>query len=185
MWNFFGILSNSFGSLLIGIVASLVVVVLALVLIRSWQNNRQFTPMSYLIGAVLGACLAFQFVCVSGALTVRGYCDDLEQVLTHVEQVVSDGTSPQDDPVAVVNHYISSEWPLLAGYVEQAGDTAVMNGTALVDNLRSDINYYLLCRAGWSMLFLTIGIWGIARSMERPRRSSRGSYHSRPKIYDD
>lgn len=185
MWNFFGILRYSFGSLFIGIVASLVVVVLALVLIRSWQNNRQFTPVSYLIGAVLGVCLGFQFVCVAGAFMVRGYCDDLEQALTHVEQVVSDSTAPDADSAAAVNRYIRSEWPLLAGYVEQAGNTAVKSGTELVDNLRSDINDYLLRRAGWSLLFLAIGIWGIAKSMERQRRSSRGSYHSRPKIYDD
>ena len=68
---------------------------------------------------------------------------------------------------------ITEEWPLVGYFVGGAdftGHTSESLGPAMAEELRSFMNYFILRRIGWSLLFIICGAVIVIKSMERVSR---------------
>lgn len=184
----------SVSSLLLGVLLTVVGVVLMFVLIRLWWRNCTFTPMSFVVGGILFFFLAFQSVLLCGAVTIKSYCDDVENAINvMVDGLSNDFTFSTEDSQAILDN-ISQEWPLVGYYVDMAdfqGNTPATIAGAMADELRSYMNWFILRRVCWSLFFVVVGSIiviktitihnnrlriGLERSTERaPGRRVRGT----------
>lgn len=150
----------SIGSIFLGILLTVLGIVLMFVLIRLWWKKGNFTPMSFLVGAVLFFFLSFQSILLCGAVTIKSYCDDVEYAINRMVAPIPENTIfTQEDSQALLDE-ISMEWPLVGYYVNLAdfeGHTPSTIASAMSDELRSYMNYFILRRIGWSLLFVIIG----------------------------
>lgn len=184
----YNILSYSVGSLFIGIVITIAGVALMFYLIKSWYSNSTFTPLSFIIGAVLFCMLAFQSVLLCGAVTIKSYCTDVEVAIGNmVERVPELAHFDRGDSQQILDN-ISAEWPLVGYYLDWAdftGHTPVTIAHVMADEMRSYMNWFILRRLGWSLLFVVLGAFGVIKSMDVARRRSSGRHHARRRSYDD
>lgn len=180
------ILMYSVGSLLLGVLLTIVGIVLIFVLIRLWWRNCTFTPLSFVVGGVLFFFLAFQAVLICGAVTVKSYCDDVENAINvMVEDLSEDVHFSTGDSQAILDN-ISREWPLVDDYVNMAdfqGYTPATIAGSMVDELRSCINWFILRRVGWCLLFVVVGAFILVKTItvhnNRLRRGlERSSMHA-------
>ena len=71
---------------------------------------------------------------------------------------------------------ISETWPLVGYYVNMAdfeGHTPATIAKAMADELRSVMNWFILRRIGWSLLFVFIGAVAIIKSISGRYQSGR------------
>ena len=71
MWGLFELLKLSFSSLIWGVLITILCLVLFFVLIKGWYRSATYTPLSYLIGAVLFLFLSFQCTMIVGGLKIN------------------------------------------------------------------------------------------------------------------
>ena len=173
------ILTYSMGSLLLGVFLTILGIVLMFVLIRSWWRDSTFTPMSFVVGGILFFFLAFQAVLLCGAVTIKSYCDDVEMAIDGMVANVSDDILFSTEDSQQILDRISEEWPLVGYYVNMAdfqGHTSATIGSAMADELRSYMNWFILRRVCWSLAFVVVGaiivIKTITRRANQLRRSS-------------
>lgn len=167
------------GSLLLGVFLTILGIVLMFVLIRSWWRDSTFTPMSFVVGGILFFFLAFQAVLLCGAVTIKSYCDDVEMAIDGMVANVSDDILFSTEDSQQILDRISEEWPLVGYYVNMAdfqGHTSATIGSAMADELRSYMNWFILRRVCWSLAFVVVGaiivIKTITRRANQLRRSS-------------
>ena len=173
------ILTYSMGSLLLGVFLTILGIVLMFVLIRSWWRDSTFTPMSFVVGGILFFFLAFQAVLLCGAVTIKSYCDDVEMAIDGMVANVPDDILFSTEDSQQILDRISEEWPLVGYYVNMAdfqGHTSATIGSAMADELRSYMNWFILRRVCWSLAFVVVGaiivIKTITRRANQLRRSS-------------
>ena len=167
------------GSLLRGVFLTILGIVLMFVLIRSWWRDSTFTPMSFVVGGILFFFLAFQAVLLCGAVTIKSYCDDVEMAIDGMVANVPDDILFSTEDSQQILDRISEEWPLVGYYVNMAdfqGHTSATIGSAMADELRSYMNWFILRRVCWSLAFVVVGaiivIKTITRRANQLRRSS-------------
>lgn len=167
------------GSLLLGVFLTILGIVLMFVLIRSWWRDSTFTPMSFVVGGILFFFLAFQAVLLCGAVTIKSYCDDVETAINGLVANVPDDIPFSTEDSQQILDCISEEWPLVGYYVNMAdfqGHTSATIGSAMADELRSYMNWFILRRVCWSLAFVVVGaiivIKTITRRTNQLRRSS-------------
>ena len=111
---------HSLGSMLVGVVLTIIGIILMYVLIRLWWRNSTFSIASIAVGIILFFFLSFQSILLCGAITIKSYCDDVE---FYVNKLVQDIPSTQafstEDSQVILDH-ISEEWPLVGYYVNMA-----------------------------------------------------------------
>lgn len=195
----FTIISHSIGNLFLGILLTAAGIFLLYFLIRSWFVHRTFTPLSFLTGAVLFPLLAFQSVLLCGAVTIKSYCGDVEQAINGwVQDVPETVRFTQQDSQAILDK-IAEEWPLVGYFVNLAdfsGHTSTTIAASMAGELRSYMNWFILRRIGWSLLFVLVGAVGVIWSMDSGqrrgarrgtsgRRSYSGGRTARRRRYDD
>lgn len=190
----FQIVAYSIGNLFLGILLTVIGVILLFVLIQSWYRNSTFTPVSYIVGGILFLFLSFQSILLCGAVTIKSYSEDVECAINSwVAEVPSDIPFNQEDSQHVLEQ-ITEEWPLVGYFVGGAdftGHTSVTIAQAMAEELRSFMNYFILRRVGWSLLFIVCGVVIVIKSMERVSRRrysstrSMATGSSRRRRYDD
>lgn len=190
----FQIVAYSIGNLFLGILLTVVGVILLFVLIQSWYRNSTFTLVSYIVGGILFLFLSFQSILLCGAVTIKSYSEDVECAINSwVAEVPSDIPFNQEDSQHVLEQ-ITEEWPLVGYFVGGAdftGHTSVTIAQAMAEELRSFMNYFILRRVGWSLLFIVCGVVIVIKSMERVSRRrysgtrSMATGSSRRRRYDD
>lgn len=182
------ILMYSIGSLLLGVFLTIVGIVLMFVLIRSWWRNSTFTPMSFVVGGILFFFLAYQAVLICGAVTIKSYCDDVEMAINGMVANIPDDVPFSTEDSQVILDQISEEWPLVGYYVNMAdfrGQTSATIGSAMADELRSYMNWFILRRVCWSLAFVVIGAIIVIKTItvhnNQLRRSSGRTPLNRPR----
>lgn len=65
------ILQYSIGSLFIGVLITLIGVCLMFYIVKSWRRGAEFSPGSFIVGAILFFFLSFQSVLLCGAITIK------------------------------------------------------------------------------------------------------------------
>lgn len=172
----FNILTYSMGSLLLGIILTIVGIGLMFVFVKLWWKVDTFTPMSFICGFILFFFLAFQSVLFCGAVTIKSYCDDIEIAINQiVDKIPLNNRFSQEDSQLILNQ-ISETWPLVGYYVNMAdfeGHTPATIAKAMADELRSVMNWFILRRIGWSLLFVFIGAVAIIKSISGRYQSGR------------
>lgn len=182
------ILMYSVGSLLLGVLLTIVGVVLMFVLIRSWWRNCTFTPMSFVVGFILFFFLAFQAVLLCGAVTIKSYCDDVENTINVMVDGFSEDVHFSAEDSQVILDNISRKWPLVGYYVNMAdfqGHTPATIARAMADELRSYMNWFILRRIGWCLLFVVVGAVIVIKTITiHNNRLRRGMGRSSERVSD-
>lgn len=151
---------HSLGSMLVGVVLTIIGIILMYVLIRLWWRNSTFSIASIAVGIILFFFLSFQSILLCGAITIKSYCDDVEFYVNKLVQDIPNTQAFSTEDSQVILDHISEEWPLVGYYVNMAdfqGHTSDTIAEAMSDELRSYMNWFIFRRICWSLLFVVVG----------------------------
>lgn len=161
---------------------------LMMFIIKSWHKNREFTPLSVIIAAVLFVILAFHSIIICGAVTIKGYGDEMEQFInTYVSDLSDDMVFSQEDSQEILEH-LNEDLPLVGYYAKWAdfrGHTPADIAESMNKTMQSFMNEYIIKHLLWILAFIIIGAFCIIKSMDSVKVQRRASRHSRIKIYDE
>lgn len=164
------ILSFSLGSLFLGILFTLLGIVLMFVLIRSWWRDSTFTPMSFFVAGILFFFLSFQAILLCGAVTIKSYCSDMEEVVNEMLAGLPNYAEvPQGKTNQILDEVIE-RWPLIGYYIggyESWGYTPVDYAKAMADEVHHFMNMYILRRLAWALGFIIVGAILVIKTISR------------------
>lgn len=164
------ILSFSLGSLFLGILFTLLGIVLMFVLIRSWWRDSTFTPMSFFVAGILFFFLSFQAILLCGAVTIKSYCSDMEEVVNEMLVGLPNYAEvPQGKTNQILDEVIE-RWPLIGYYIggyESWGYTPVDYAKAMADEVHHFMNMYILRRLAWALGFIIVGAILVIKTISR------------------
>ena len=167
----FNILRYSFGSIIWGVLIAICCIALFVFLIKGWYKDAIFSPISYVIGAVLFFFLSFQCVLMVGSLKIISMTDEYEQSITSiVESVYSPSEEVSMSQASEVIDTIINEFPILEYYIgggEFSGFTASQLPHAMADELRSFMRWYILRRILWCLGFVIVGAICVIKSLSK------------------
>ena len=171
MWALFDILRYSFASAFWGILIAVACMALFVFLIKGWYKDATFSPVSYIIGAILFIFLSFQCVLIVGSLKIISMTDDYEQRITSiVESLYSPSDMVSMSQASDVIDTIIDEFPILEYYIsggEFSGYSASELPHAIADELRSFMRWYIFRRILWCLGFVIVGAICVIRSMSK------------------
>lgn len=177
----FNILTNSIGSLFLGLLISLAGVALVFFIIKSWYKNREYTPLSYLVGGVFFVILAYHAVVICGAVSIKGYGDDLEELVdTYVSGLSDNKVFSQEDTQAILER-LNDDLPIVgyyANYADFSGHSPQDIAQSMNESMQSFMNEYIIKHLLWSLFLIIVGAFCIIKTME----GGRGSYGQK-KVY--
>ena len=185
----FNILSYSMGSLLVGVIITVLEIALVFFIIKSWYKQRSYTPLSFIVGGVLFLILAYHSVIICGATTIKSYGNDLEDAVNSVVHVMPDNYVFSQEETQGLLDVISNQLPLVGYYAKYAdfhGHTPADVAHEMNMEMQRFMNRYIIEHLLWGLLFVVLGSAVIIRTMEGARKS-RGSSrkHTRSKFYDE
>ena len=173
----FEILRYSFSSVIWGVLIAIFCMALFVFLIKGWYKDATFSPVSYLVGAVLFLFLSFQCVLIVGSLKIISMTDDYEQQITALVQSYSPEDEVSQAQASEVIDAIIDEFPILEYYIgggEFSGYTASQLPAAIAQELRSFMRWYIFRRILWCLGFVAVGAFLVIRSLSQnytnPRR---------------
>ena len=179
MWALYDILRYSFSSVIWGILIAVACMALFVFLIKGWYKDATFSPISYIIGAVLFLFLSVQCILIVGSLkiidTTDYYETEISRIVDSAYDAADEVTMGQADDIIQV---IIDRFPLLQYYIgggEFSGFTAKELPHAMADELRSFMRWYIFRRILWCLGFVVIGAVCVIRSLTRNDKSSRRS----------
>lgn len=188
----FNIMAYSAGSFVLGITFTLVGVVLMFFIVKSWRRGGRFGLRSYSVGVVLFFFLAYQSVLLCGAVTIKSYCSDVQQAICAMVSDKPDNVVFSRSDSQQILDNISRQWPLVGYYVNTAdftGHTPADIAASMTDELRSFMNWFLVRRVVWSLLFIVIGAIAVIKTMHDSAHISHTQRSPQPtsirRIYDD
>ena len=167
----FDILRYSFSSIIWGILIAIICMGLFVFLIKGWYKDATFSPVSYIVGALLFLLLSFQCVLVVGSLKIIDMSDEYEN---RISAIVDNVFSPSDEvsltQATDVIDTIIDEFPILQYYIgggEFSGYTAKELPHAIAQELRSFMRWYIFRRILWCLGFAIVGALCVIKSMSR------------------
>ena len=173
----FEILRYSFSSVIWGFFIAIASMSLFVFLIKGWYKDATFSPVSYLVGAVLFLFLSFQCVLIVGSLKIISMTDEYEQQITALVQSYSPEDEVSQAQASEVIDAIIDEFPILEYYIgggEFSGYTASQLPAAIAQELRSFMRWYIFRRILWCLGFVAVGAFLVIRSLSKnytnPRR---------------
>lgn len=177
----FEILRYSTGSVLLGILFGLACLALFFFLIKGWYKNATFTPVSYIVGAVLGILLIFQSILICGSVSIYRSISRYEMIAQEmVDKYLAynpDRVFTNSETNALTQDIISNN-PLLSYYVggsEIVGYNVSQYPKALADACRTYFRWYIFRRVMWSLGFVIVAAVIVIKTMEHSQQSHRPS----------
>ena len=187
-WALYDILRYSFSSVIWGFLIAVACMALFVFLIKGWYKDATFSPVSYIIGAVLFLFLSFQCILIIGSLKILDTTDYYETEITRIVDSTYDSmdevTKGQSDEIIQV---IIDRFPILHYYIgggEFSGFTARELPHAMAQELRSFMRWYIFRRILWCLGFVLVGAVCVIRSMSKTKKLS-SSHLRRSVSYDD
>lgn len=189
MGAFFNILLHSIGSLFIGLLITILAMALMLFIIKSWYKTREYTALSFIVGGIFFLILSYHAVIICGAITIKGYGDDVEYCINSLVDDLPDGyVFTQSETQQVLNR-LSDQLPLVGYYANMAdfsGHTPLDLAESMNNKLQSFMNEYIVEHLLWILGFTILGAFCIIKTMERSKTGKRYSaHHSKTKFYDE
>ena len=143
---------------------------LFVLLIKGWYKDAEFSPVSYLVGAVLFLFLSFQSVLIVGSLKIISMADEYEQhLVTLMDAYLPEEMVSQAQASDVIDSIIS-EFPILDYYIsggEFSGFTAKELPSAIAQELRSFMRWYIFRRILWCLGFVVVGAVCVIKSLSQ------------------
>ena len=181
MWALFDILRYSFSSAIWGVLIAIICMALFVFLIKGWYKDATFSPISYIIGAILFMFLSIQCVLIVGSLKIISTTDyyetEISRIVDNKYDATDEVTKGQADDIIQV---IFDRFPILHYYIsggQFSGFTVKELPHAMVDELRSFMRWYIFRRILWCLGFVIIGAVCVIKSLSRNynplRRSER------------
>ena len=171
MWALFDILRYSFASVFWGILIAVACMALFVFLIKGWYKDATFSPISYVVGAILFLFLSFQCILIVGSLKIISMTDEYEQRITNiVESVYSPSDMVSMPQASDVIDTIIDEFPILEYYIgggEFSGFTAEQLPHAIADELRSFMRWFIFRRILWCLGFVIVGAICVIKSLSK------------------
>lgn len=171
MWALFDILRYSISSVIWGILIAIACMALFVFLIKGWYKDATFSPISYVIGAILFVFLSIQCILIVGSIKIINTTDYYEIEITRIVDNAYDAndevTIGQSDEII---KEIIGEFPILHYYIgggEFSGFTAKELPHAMADELRSFMRWYIFRRIIWCLGFVVVGAFLVIRSLSR------------------
>ena len=167
----FDILSYSISSLIWGILISIACMGLFVFLIKGWYKDATFSPVSYLVGAILFILLSFQCILIVGSLKIINMSDEYEgQITAIVEKQYSPTETVSREQASSIIETIIEQSPILKYYIgggEFMGFTAKELPNAIGQELRSFMRWYIFRRILWCLGFVLVGSVCVIKSMSK------------------
>ena len=161
MWALFDILQYSISSVFWGILIAVACMALFVFLIKGWYKDATFSPISYVVGALLFLLLSFQCILIVGSLKIIDMSDVYEQQISAiVESVYSPSEEVTQSQASDIIDAIIEEFPILHYYVsggEFSGFSARDLPHAITQELRSFMRWYIFRRILWCLGFVIVG----------------------------
>ena len=171
MWALFDILQYSISSVFWGILIAVACMALFVFLIKGWYKDATFSPISYVVGALLFLLLSFQCILIVGSLKIIDMSDVYEQQISAiVESVYSPSEEVTQSQASDIIDAIIEEFPILHYYVsggEFSGFSARDLPHAITQELRSFMRWYIFRRILWCLGFVIVGAVCVIKSMSR------------------
>jgi hypothetical protein len=187
-WALFDILKYSFSSAIWGILIAIICMALFVFLIKGWYKDATFSPVSYLIGAILFVFLSIQCVLIIGSLKIISTTDyyetEISRIVDNAYDAANEVTKRQADDIIQV---VIDRFPILHYYIgggEFSGFTAKELPHAMADELRSFMRWYIFRRILWCLGFVLVGAICVVRSMSRQKKYVSSNLR-RSVSYDD
>lgn len=157
-------------------------------LIKGWYKDATFSPISYVVGAILFLFLSFQCIMIVGSLKIIDTTDYYEAAIANIVDSSYDAsdevTMGQADNIIQV---IIDRFPLLHYYIgggQFSGYTAKELPHAMADELRSFMRWYIFRRLLWCLGFVIVGAVCVIRSMSKQKKYMSSNLR-RSVSYDD
>ena len=129
MWALFDIIRYSLSSAIWGILIAIACMALFVFLIKGWYKDATFSPISYVIGAVLFLFLSIQCVLIVGSLKILDTTDYYEVEISHiVNNAYNDADEVTKGNADLIIKEIIDRFPILHYYIgggEFSGFTAI------------------------------------------------------------
>lgn len=184
----FNILTNSIGSFLLGLFITLLSMGMLFFIIKSWYKNRDFTPLSFIIGGVLFLILSYHSIFICGAISIKGYGDDLEELVNNYVGNLSDNIVFSQEDTQIILDRLRNDLPLVgyyASYANFSGHTPRDIAESMNNRMQSYMNEYIIKHLLWLLFYVVVGAFLIIKTMEGTKTKRRSSHHSKTKFYDE
>lgn len=184
----FGILFSSIGSLIWGVLLTVVGIALMFLIIKSWRKDAYFTPVSYIVGIVLFFFLSFHAILMCGAITIKSGSDEIRAYINRMVEDIPEGIPFSTSNSQQILDNICEEYPIVGEYVGLAdfkGHDSSDIADAMVEELNSFMNWYILRRVGWSILFVVIGAVVVIKTMDKFGGTVKKAPTTNRYVYDD
>lgn len=150
------VLEYAFACVLWGTLLALLLAVVLVFVVQKWKNNKEMSPLSWIISILMFFFVSFQTILLSGTFQLKSWGEEKLDLVSTIVHKIPD------------NDVISQE-----------------NADKIFDEFHTYLNYYMLRRTLWTLLFVGIGTMGIIYCMERKKRFIKRSKHSRLRMYED
>lgn len=171
------LIKSAAGSLVIGVVATIVCVALLLFIIGNCRPSHSFSPVSFAVAALLALLLAWQLVPMCGAIALKGHCSEISDWLSTVSHTGNRLADSLQEQFPWVSPFIDP------ATISQAGDTADA-ATAVLDSIKASLDTFIWKSVAWSLLWLSVGTFVIAKTMDGGKMTTRrGTYARNPDGY--
>jgi len=161
---------------------------LFVLLIKGWYKDATFSPVSYVVGAILFLFLSVQCVLIVGSLKILNTTDYYETEITRIVDSNYDASDEVSmEHASDIIDTIIDRFPLLHYYIsggEFSGFTAKELPHAIVQELRSFMRWYIFRRLLWCIGFVIVGAVCVIRSLSKQKKHVASNLR-KPVTYDD
>ena len=172
------VLHYAFGSMLLGLFITILGVGLLFFLVKGFYPKYTFTPITYIVGAILFILLSYHSILICGAFKIKGMTDDIgESITEYIQYYNTDYYFTQKDTQDIIDA-LNEEYPLFACYVGSGDFTNHTPSTivqSMVDEIHDFMNIFILKHLGWCVAFIAIGTFIVIKTMDVYHKTTRRS----------
>lgn len=180
----YDILTYSAGSLIIGLIVTLLLVGLLFFIVKGFFPQSTFSPLSIVVGVVLTFFLGYRMITMCGAISLKWMCDDFETYINGLipEKMLQEAVPLSESETDVIMDKALNEFPILSQFV--GGGTFIGNDTsniahAMATTLNEFLNQFIWQSLLWGFVYLVIAaalvVWTLKKQWDH-RLSSSGRY---------
>lgn len=176
------ILTYSAGSLILGVLVTLLLVGALFFVIKGFFPQSTFSPLSIAVGFILTIFLGYRMVTMCGAVSLKWMCDDFE---SYVNSLIPDDMRTMAVPLSEndtngIIHQAIDEFPILSQFVGDGTfigyDTS--NIAAVMAETLNDFLYQFIWQSLlWSIFYLVVAsvlvVWTLKKQWDSRLNSAK------------
>lgn len=177
----YDILTYSAGSLIIGVLVTLLLVGLMFFIVKGFFPQSTFSLLSIVVGIILTLFLGYRMVTMCGAISLKWMCDDFE---VYVNSLIPDDVRQAAVPLSEggANKFVSraiDEFPILSQFVGSGtfiGTDTSNIAHVMAETLNGFLNQFIWKSLLWSLLYLIIAsalvVWTLKKQWDHRLNSA-------------